>query len=39
MHTTQKQFRAPADVTPILVGPIDNMFVAISDLLHVGLHL
>ena len=36
MHAAQKEFRAAADVTPILVGPIDNVLIAISDFLHVG---
>ena len=39
MYATEKQFRAFADVALIPIRPVDNVFIAISDLLNVGLHL
>ena len=35
MYTTKKQFRALADIALIVIGPINNVLVAISDLLNV----
>jgi hypothetical protein len=39
VYATEKQFWALADVALILIGPVDNVLVAVSDLLNVGLHL